>query len=502
MQCSCQRRDNPVASTSTSRKSTSSRPYQQIVFDSKTTGNTRLEWISSTTTTHTSPDKTKSRVRSHVMQRFRAQQALGQHAPPSNRAGVFADYDPRIEYYFTCRMCGRLNTEGCRETTTERDVEGHLREFTMRLPIDYTSESGQLYEYLAQVYVFIQNPVRRTGLGLVQYCLPFIISSAAVLSALLSLVATHRILISGGSNSRHDSDLMAAYYHHKVQAIQIVNQSLARDLNAVAYDVQVAIAVLAIIEYTTGTIENARNHMSGLREIMAANGGTVGAPADHHLSFGIVKLANKLVSNGHQDYPSNHESRTLDYILTNLPRDSHPSIRSMFHSLKHLATTMPQAPSGNMTQQSAWLDQLNITELKMHRILENDYSPRHPSSSFVTWRAYPIAGSIFLCLWLRQLSLRSNVLDYLVVSLKYALEETIEDQYPLPVYLWLLFVGGAAAEGRRYRPWFLATLSRTLQRLKLDSWQRVNGVLVVFPYVEECDGYFRRIWEELQTEED
>lgn len=41
---------------------------------------------------------------------------------------------------------------------------------------------------------------------------------------------------------------MAAYYHHKVQAIQIVNQSLARDLNAVAYDVQVAIAVLAIIE--------------------------------------------------------------------------------------------------------------------------------------------------------------------------------------------------------------------------------------------------------------
>lgn len=132
MQCSCQRRDNPVASTSTSRKSTSSRPYQQIVFDSKTTGNTRLEWISSTTTTHTSPDKTKSRVRSHVMQRFRAQQALGQHAPPSNRAGVFADYDPRIEYYFTCRMCGRLNTEGCRETTTERDVEGHLREFTMR----------------------------------------------------------------------------------------------------------------------------------------------------------------------------------------------------------------------------------------------------------------------------------------------------------------------------------------------------------------------------------
>lgn len=50
-----------------------------------------------------------------------------------------------------------------------------------------------------------------------------------------------------GSN-KHSFDLMTAYYHHKVQAIQIVNQSLARNSNAVAYDVQVAIAILAIIE--------------------------------------------------------------------------------------------------------------------------------------------------------------------------------------------------------------------------------------------------------------
>lgn len=137
----------------------------------------------------------------------------------------------------------------------------------------------------------------------------------------------------------------------------------------------------------------------------------------------------------------------------------------------------------------------------MHRILENDLSPQLTSAAFVTWRAYPIAGSIFLCLCLRQLSLRSNVLDYLVDSLVYALEETEEDQHPSRIYLWLLFVGAAAAEGRRNRRWFLARISDTLGRLKLDSWQRVNRVLVVFPYVEECDGYFQRIWEELQPEE-
>lgn len=71
------------------------------------------------------------------MQRFRAQQALGQHMLPSNRAGVFADFDPRIEYYFICRMCGRLNTKCCRETTTERDVEGHLRGVSMRCEYVY-----------------------------------------------------------------------------------------------------------------------------------------------------------------------------------------------------------------------------------------------------------------------------------------------------------------------------------------------------------------------------
>ena len=222
------------------------------------------------------------------------------------------------------------------------------------------------------------------------------------------------------------------------------------------------------------------------------------------MSFDVLTQcrAEKLVSNGHQEYSTSDEVRMLDQILSTLPQDSHPSIRSMFHSLKHLSMTMPRTLHSNMTQQSAWLDQLNITELKMHRILENDLSPRHQSStSFVTWRAYPIAGTIFLCLWLRQLSLQSNVFDYLVDSLKYALEDTNEDQYPSEVYLWFLFVGAAAAEGRRNRRWFLVRLSDALERLKLDSWQRVNGLLVMFPYVEECDQYFRRVWEKLQTGE-
>lgn len=126
MQCSCQHRNS-----TSRRRSNPSRPYQQIVFDSTATNTTRFEWISSTIT-HSSPDETRSRVRSHVMQRFRAQQALGQHVPQSNRWGVFADYDPRIEYYSKCPTCGRLNTECCRETTTERDVEGHLRGLSMR----------------------------------------------------------------------------------------------------------------------------------------------------------------------------------------------------------------------------------------------------------------------------------------------------------------------------------------------------------------------------------
>lgn len=152
MQCSCQRRDNSSTSTPISRRSHQSRPYQQIVFDSTATGNTRFEWISSTTTS-TSPDQTRSRVRSHVMQRFRAQQALGQQLPPPNRPGVFADHDPRIQYYFTCRTCGRLNTECCRETTTERDVESHLRGISMRCKNLFLDQRELWLTFVGQRYL-------------------------------------------------------------------------------------------------------------------------------------------------------------------------------------------------------------------------------------------------------------------------------------------------------------------------------------------------------------
>ncbi|EED17370.1 hypothetical protein TSTA_112060 [Talaromyces stipitatus ATCC 10500] len=359
----------------------------------------------------------------------------------------------------------------------------------------------QLYDYLAQIYVFIQNPVRRTGFGLLYYCLPFIVSSAAVLNALLSVVATHRILISGRGNERHKSDLVAAYYHHKVQTIQIVNESLARQPNNITFDVQVAIAILGIVEYTTGSLDNAQKHMAGLQVIMDANGGTIGAPPDHYSALGIVKIANMLISNDQHDHPMNNERRMLDGILTKLPGDCHPSIPSMFHSLKHLSTTMPRNPAVTIAQQSSWLDQLNITELQMHQIIENELISQTDAltTPFVTSRVYPIAGSIFLCLWLRQLSIQSNVLDYLVDSLIYALDEIEhEQQYPSVILLWLLFVGGAAAEGRRTRQWFLGRLSNAVQTLNLDSWRRVKNVLEALPYVDECDEYLRRIWEELE----
>lgn len=82
---------------------------------------------------------------------------------------------------------------------------------------------------------------------------------------------------------------------------------------------------------------------------------------------------------------------------------------------------------------------------------------------------------------LRGLSINSNVFDYLVDSLVNAFQETMAtsqndeyeyeyededeqedddddiDRYPPNILLWLLFVGGAAAEGRRYRQWFFGS---------------------------------------------
>lgn len=166
MQCSCQRRNNPSTSTPSAGRSHQSRPYQQIVFESTATGNTRFEWISSTTTS-TPPDETRRRVRSHVMQRFRAQQALGHQVPASNQVEVFADYDPRIKYYFICRTCGRLNTECCRETTSERDVESHLRGLSMRCENIYRNRQEVLLTYLVQRYLPTIHWKRRSSMNTV-----------------------------------------------------------------------------------------------------------------------------------------------------------------------------------------------------------------------------------------------------------------------------------------------------------------------------------------------
>lgn len=63
---------------------------------------------------------------------------------------------------------------------------------------------------------------------------------------MLSLVASHRVLI--GKPAGDKSNLVAAHYYHNLQAIHIVNLEVTQHSNTVAYDVQVAITILAILE--------------------------------------------------------------------------------------------------------------------------------------------------------------------------------------------------------------------------------------------------------------
>ena len=94
-----------------------------------------------------------------------------------------------------------------------------------------------------QTHVLLDNPVRRSELGIAHYCLPFIHSSSIVLHVLLSITASHRMLVEGPRRN-----LIDAYYHHKVQALTIVNGLLASDDTRNTREVQVAIALLAILE--------------------------------------------------------------------------------------------------------------------------------------------------------------------------------------------------------------------------------------------------------------
>jgi hypothetical protein len=183
-------------------------------------------------------------------------------------------------------------------------------------------------------------------------------------------------------------------------------------------------------------------------------------------------------------------------LLSQIPEDAHFTLTTMFHELKCLSLNM--TPSSEIMPKAEWLERLNALGLSMHRMMAGEFFEM--SAENIPRRAYSIAGNIFLCLYLRELPLSSPVFDYLLDCLVRALAETNSERniqwYPPRFLLWLLFIGGAAAEDRARRAWFIEQIPAVQAQLRLETWDEVIAVLSKFPFVSACYQSFQKLWEE------
>ena len=120
-----------------------------------------------------------------------------------------------------------------------------------------------------------------------------------------------------------------------------------------------------------------------------------------------------------------------------------------------------------------------------------------------TWSAYPIAGTIYLYLFLRQIPLSNTIYEYCAGYLREALEDAkavdiASERYPPEALFWVLIFGGSISRGQKYGPWFRFHAKNIKELLNLQTWDDACQVLEHFVYCREIgDVYCRAFWDEL-----
>jgi hypothetical protein len=183
----------------------------------------------------------------------------------------------------------------------------------------------------------------------------------------------------------------------------------------------------------------------------------------------------------------------------------HPAIRMMFTELNQLCTlmaSMSESDCGKDTLNS-FNKKLDIAEQRMFRLTHCDAGDvNSPRESLYKIRAYAIAGTTFLYLYLRNITPSSTALDYFPSHLQDSLSDgnVIDNAevFPPEVLLWVLFMGGIASEDRVQRPWFRERASKVCATLAVESWPVARQILIRFPFTgSDCTSHCRGFWSEL-----
>jgi hypothetical protein len=194
----------------------------------------------------------------------------------------------------------------------------------------------------------------------------------------------------------------------------------------------------------------------------------------------------------------------LEGPLSMLPQE----VTKIFKELQLLTTFITGQSHNSQTtdsNHSDFLIDVNSSEFYMYKFVHDrefvhDIRYRGPGA---TWSAYPIAGTVYLYFFLRQVPLSNTIYEYCVGYLKEALEEAkaveiSSERYPPEALFWLLIIGGSVSRGQKYNSWFRIHASNFKELLNLQSWDDACQVLEQFVYSREIgDLYFQAFWDEL-----
>ncbi|KAH8807863.1 hypothetical protein F5884DRAFT_881403 [Xylogone sp. PMI_703] len=467
-------------------------------------------------------DKSRRVIRSHVMTNFRREQRLKTTPPlrsPDNvttKKSICPECGGEIYERISKSSSHPQNLQGPRIQGSERPISLNSWMDASRsdpfnsLPIQLDYHSKILYDHFTHYFILLRIPTPRNPANSWS---SYVMQDPAMLSSALVLSASHWVLI-GGMRTL----IAPTYYHHKAEAIRIINERLTDSRQAICDSTlssgpyAYAISKLIYLQSTDGMASVAKIHMDGLEQLLNLRL----ISADTEVS-GLLQRADQLSAKTGNSAPrfELHGTKIRKLQASLKPIVPATTISSgsgqynesrMFDDLRRLT----EQSERNLNRQDAF-DNAGLNtyiEEVSHNLFnlahEGEIDTNDARSSY-SWKLYPVSGQIYLDYFIRRLSRDNPMIQYYVTNLKEAIENVgatviLGDPYMPKLMFWILTIGGTFTKMPSERFWFKTELFNVTAYLGLDSWEDARDILREFVWMHESrENICREFWDEMRT---
>lgn len=177
---------------------------------------------------------------------------------------------------------------------------------------------------------------------------------------------------------------------------------------------------------------------------------------------------------------------------------------TMFHRIKQLTFIRSKVlliRELDTDTQQRFTRNVLLIERQINAIVNRPGAKGNTGSLPIRCMPFYSSALLFVYLALREVPISSSILDNFITRLRTALgilePERIWRDFPPSFLLWVLFIGGWAAEGRLDRPWYLSYVAWLSTQMQLEFWGEAKGVLTQYCFVDSlCEIPCRMLWDE------